>query len=412
MNTERSTGRSTGSGAPAGAASAGAGAGAGAAGNRPAGQGAAGTAPARPHVLYLRFRAADGGGPPGEETYEGLRGLLTEFTPVVQALPPDAALADVRGALRYFGRDAAELAALVRVRALARYGVDCTVGVAANPLLARMAAHDGPPGAISTVPGEPRAVTAFLARKPASGLHGVGPATARALTAYGLDSVDRIAAAPPATLQRILGASTGRRVYEQAHGIDPTPVTPNAPARSAGAEHRFDHDELDPDQRRRALLTLAHELGARLRTDGRVARALTLTVRYADRSTTSRTRALAEPTDHTPALTGAAYALHDVLGLQRARVRAVALRAEDLTPAEHAARQLTFDAADDKSRRIEAVTDRARARFGAAAARPAAALDRGADRSPGGGGPDGTPARGPRRWGRGGTPRSPGRHAA
>ncbi|KAF4406228.1 DNA polymerase Y family protein [Streptomyces lycii] len=330
----------------------------------------------------MRFRGPDGE-PPGAEVYDGLRALLAEFTPVVQALPPDAALADVRGALRYFRRDAAEIAALVRVRALARYGTDCTIGVAANPLLARMAAQDGPvagpPGtaeAIRTVPADPDAVTGFLARKPATGLHGVGPATARALGTYGLDSVDRIAAAPRATLQRILGASTGRRVYEQAHGIDPTPVVPNAPARSTGAEHRFERDELDPGQRRRALLTLAHELGIRLRADGLVARSLTLTVRYADRSTTTRTRTLPEPTAHSPALTDAAYALHGALGLQRARVRAVALRAEDLTDAASAAHQLTFDPADEKSRRVEAVTDRARARFGAAAVRPASAFGR------------------------------------
>ncbi|MET8677471.1 hypothetical protein ABZW18_07750 [Streptomyces sp. NPDC004647] len=326
-------------------------------------------------MLYVRFRAAGTEAAPGERTYTGLLGLLAEFSPVIEALPPDAALVDVGGALRYFGRDAAGIAALVRVRALARYDVDCTIGVAANPLLARMAAHDPAPGeAIRTVPDDPDEVGAFLARKPAAALYGVGQATARTLSAYGLDSVGRIAAAPPAALQRILGASAGRRVLERARGIDPAFVTPNAPARSLGAEHRFDHDELDPDHRRRALLTLAHELGTRLRTDGQVARSLTLTVRYADRSTTTRSRVLPEPTAHTPALTAAAYALHASLALQRARVRGVSLRAEGLMPAELASHQLTFDPADEKSRRIEAAADRARARFGAGAVRPAGTL--------------------------------------
>ncbi|MFC0601600.1 DNA polymerase Y family protein [Streptomyces palmae] len=333
----------------------------------------------------MRFHSV-AGAEPGADIYEGLLGLLTELTPVVEALPPDAALADVRGALRYFGRDAAELAALLRVRALARYGVDCTVGVAVNPLLARMAAAHprqrtgrfragDRAGAVHTVPGDPAEVAAFLAHQPAAALYGVGPATARTLCAYGLDSVDRIAAAPLSTLQRILGAAAGRRVHERAHGIDPGAVVPNAPARSLGAEHRFAHDELDPDRRRRALLTLADELGVRLRTGGQVARTLTLTVRYADRSVTTRGRALPEPTAHTPRLVAAAYALHEALGLERARVRSVALRAEGLADAGSAAHQLTFDPADDKARRIEAAADRARARFGAGAIRPAAFLD-------------------------------------
>ncbi|KUJ67336.1 DNA polymerase [Streptomyces albus subsp. albus] len=334
----------------------------------------------------MRFHPA-AGAEPGADTYEGLLGLLAELTPVVEALPPDAALADVRGALRYFGRDAAGLAELLRVRALARYGVDCTVGVAVNPLLARMAAAGypregagysragGPAGSVHTVPGDPAEVAAFLAHKPAAALYGVGPATARTLCAYGLDSVDRIAAAPLSTLQRILGAAAGRRVHERAHGIDLGTVVPNAPARSLGAEHRFAHDELDADRRRRALLTLADELGVRLRTGRQVARTLTLTVRYADRSVTTRGRALPEPTAHTPRLVAAAYALHDALGLERARVRSVALRAEGLADAGSAAHQLTFDPADDNARRVEAAADRARARFGAAAVRPAAFLD-------------------------------------
>ncbi|MEU3921991.1 hypothetical protein [Streptomyces sp. NPDC029004] len=103
---------------------------------------------------------------------------------------------------------------------------------------------------------------------------------------------------------------------------------------------------------------------------------MTLTVRYADRSSTTRTRKLPEPTAHTRALTSAAYELHDRLALQRARVRSIALRADDLLDAEQATRQLLFDPDDDKARRIEAVTDRARSGFGPEVVRPAAATPR------------------------------------
>ncbi|WP_181766773.1 DNA polymerase Y family protein [Streptomyces albidus (ex Kaewkla and Franco 2022)] len=330
------------------------------------------------HVLYVHFE--DGPGLAGEEPEQDpaagrpeLLGLLADFTPVVQALPPDAALADVRGALRYFDRDAPGLARLIRLRALALYGTDCTVGVAVNPLLARMAAQCGPRGTVRVV--RPEETAGFLASQPVAALHGAGPATARTLRAYGLDTVGRVAEVAPATLQRVLGARTGRRLHERARGIDPTSVVPSAPARSAGSEYRFDRDELDAGRRRRALLTLADELGFRMRTDGQVAGALSLTVRYADRSTTTRTRTLAEPSAHTPALTAVAYALHDALGLQRARVRAVHLRAEELMPAELAARQLSLDPREEKARRAEAAADRARRRFGAAAAHPAALFD-------------------------------------
>lgn len=319
------------------------------------------------HVLYVRFDGCP------EETYPALLGLLHDVTPVVQPVPRDAAFADVAGSLRYFGCDAAQLARWVRVRALARYGTDCTVGVAANPLLARMAAQEGPPGAVRQVPDTPQDIAAFLAGRPPAALPGVGPATARTLCHYGLDRLDRVAAAAPALLQRLLGAATGRRVHALAHGVDPTLVTPAALPRSTAAEHAFGRDELDPVARRRALLSLADRLGYRLRHADQTTAALTLTVRYADRSTTTRSRALAEPTAHTPVLAATAYALHDALGLQRARVRAVALRAERLADARQATRQLSLDPREEQRRRAEVAVDQARRRFGRAVAGPAAA---------------------------------------
>ncbi|WP_037670364.1 DNA polymerase [Streptomyces griseus] len=317
-------------------------------------------------ILCVRFQLP----PMYEAALPRLLGLLEDFTPVVQALPPDGALADLRGAERYFGRDALELAAMIRVRSLALYGVDCLIGAGPGPMLARVALRDARPGTTRTVPED--AVAEFLADKPVAALPGVGAATARTLEEYGLDTLGRVAAAPLSTLQRLVGAKAGRELHEKANGIDRGRVVPNAVSRSLAAERTFARDELDPDRHRRALLSAAEELGTRLRALEKVCRTLTLTVRYADRSTTTRTRTLREPTAHSAALTRTAYGMYEALGLQRARVRAIALRAEGLAPAEQAAHQLTFDPVDDKLRRLEEAADRARARFGPGAVKPGA----------------------------------------
>ncbi|MBT2369631.1 hypothetical protein J7E88_31270 [Streptomyces sp. ISL-10] len=320
-------------------------------------------------ILYVRFLLEPAPDRAGAETVlPALLGVAENISPVVQALPPDAALVDVRGAERYFGRDTAELASLLRVRVLAHCGVDCVIGAGPGPMLARMAAREAAPGTTLVVTEDEAA--AFLADKPVAALDGVGRATARTLCAYGLDTAGRVAGAPFAVIQRILGARAGREVWERARGIDRTTVVPNALAGSIAAERSFPLDELDQTQHRRALLSLAEELGARMRGEHEVCRSLSLTVRYADRSTTTRSRTLREPTAHSAALVDTAYALHASLGLQRARVRGLSLRAEGLMPAEQAARQLTFDPADERARRIEAVADRARARFGPGAVVP------------------------------------------
>jgi nucleotidyltransferase/DNA polymerase involved in DNA repair len=202
-------------------------------------------------VLCVRFQLPS----PGETALPELLGLLEEFTPVVQALPPDGALADLRGAERYFGRDAVELASVIRVRALARYGVDCLIGAGPGPMLARMARRAARPGVTCAVSED--AVTAFLADQPVTALPGVGAATARTLGEYGLDTLGRVAAAPQSTLQRLVGAKTGRELHEKANGIDRSRVVPDSLSRSLAAERPFDRDELDPDRHRRALLSAA-----------------------------------------------------------------------------------------------------------------------------------------------------------
>ncbi|MFF7313562.1 hypothetical protein [Streptomyces sp. NPDC008137] len=317
-------------------------------------------------ILCVRFQL-----PPAREAeLPRLLGMLEEFTPVVQALPPDGALADLRGAERYFGRDAVALASVIRVRSLALYGVDCVIGAGPGPMLARVALGDAVPGVTSAVPEGRDAIAEFLAEKPVAALPGIGTKTARTLGDYGLDTLGLVAAAPLSTLQRLVGAKAGRELREKANGVDRGRVVPDAVSRSLATERPFERDELDPDRHRRALLSAAEEIGARLRALDKVCRTLTLTVRYADRSATTRSRTLTEPTAHSPALTRTAYGMYEALGLQRARVRAIVLRAEGLDPADQASYQLTFDPVDERVRRIEEVADRARAKFGPRAVMP------------------------------------------
>ncbi|MFG2555168.1 hypothetical protein [Streptomyces sp. NPDC048581] len=282
-------------------------------------------------ILCVRFQLP----PTGEAAVlPGLLGLLEDFTPVVEALPPDGALADLRCAARDFGRDAVELASVIRLRALAHHGVDCAIGAGPGPMLARVAARDARPGVTCAMPEEPDAVAEFLAEKPVATLPGVDAATARTLGECGFDTLGLVAAAPLSTLQRLVGEQAGRELREQASGIDRGRVVPTAVSRSLVAERPLTPDESAPDRHRRALLSAAEELGARLRALDKVCRTLTLTVRHTDRASTPRSRTLTEPTAHSAALTRAAYALYDALGPQYACVRALALRAEGLDPAE------------------------------------------------------------------------------
>ncbi|WP_331730918.1 hypothetical protein OG933_45310 (plasmid) [Streptomyces sp. NBC_00016] len=320
-------------------------------------------------ILHLRFvLPAD----PDPELPERLRRLLEDFTPRVQLIEPDMAVLDLTGALPYWKRDARSVSELVQLRALAFFGLRSSAGVAPNRMLAAMACALTGPGRRTVIDDSPEAITSFLRPRPVRELPGVGAKAAATLTEYGLHTVGDVADVPQLTLQRLLGARAGRALHERAHGRDTTAVDPTPAPASISAEHRFTRDELDPAQHRRALIALANQLGARLRDSGQIAAGLTCTVRYADHSSTRRAHTLTEATHHTVLLARAAYAIYDLLGLQRARVRSITLRADALRPDEQATRQLTLDQGDDKPLALEAVADRARSRYGHDVIYPAA----------------------------------------
>lgn len=318
------------------------------------------------HIAHLRLH-----GTLDDERYDGVLALLADITPHVQPFPPDAVQLDLTSALRYFGTDPYDLLQMARMRLMGLYGIASSAGLAGNRMLAAMAAAASEPRHTTQIPRDQAATDSWLRPRPVTALPGIGQATATALGRYGLHTIGQVADLPPATLQRILGAGPARLLAERAHGRDPRPVTPRAPAAHMTADLRHERDCLDPGHHHRAVLGLAEQLGRRLRTEGQVTGRLTLTVRYADRSSTTRTRTLPEPTDHSPDLTAAALGVLASLGLQRARVRAFVLRADHLAPCTGASHQLSLDPGDDRARAVEAAADRARRRFGPTAVLPA-----------------------------------------
>jgi DNA polymerase IV len=132
----------------------------------------------------------------------------------------------------------------------------------------------------------------------------------------------------------------------------------------------------DPVVVRRELLRLSERTAARLRAQGFVGRTVAVKIRFADFTTITRSRTLGEATDVAKVVYDTAVGLYDALGLERARLRLVGVRVEQLVPAASQPRQLLLGERDTGWREAEQAVDRATRRFGAGAVRPAALVDR------------------------------------
>jgi len=211
----------------------------------------------------------------------------------------------------------------------------------------------------------------FLHQLPVGALWGVGERTEEALTRLGLRTVADLAYTPLDTLKRALGDSAGTHLHDLSWGRDPRHVVPEQVEKSIGAEETFDRDVDDPQIILRELLRLSERVAARLRAAEMIGRTVVLKVRFADFTTITRSRTLSERTDVGRTVYATVRELYLALGLDRARLRLVGVRVEGLQDAAGGHRQLAFDEREHGWREAEQAVDRASARFGAGAVRPA-----------------------------------------
>ncbi|MFE2719442.1 hypothetical protein ACFXKI_48105 [Streptomyces mirabilis] len=308
-----------------------------------------------------------------EDVYRQVLEQLAELSPVVQALPPSAALVELKGVLRYHGVEGRRLGEVLRVRTISRLGVDVRVGIGPSITVAATASGQiaEPGGVLAIDSGQ---VADWLGPLPVEALHGIGPRQAQTLRDYGVHCVGLLAAVPPATVQRLLGGRAGRQAADRARGIDPRPVAPRALPVSASVSRTFPRHTLDGAAVRAALLDLVVTLAHQLRGRGQAARGLTLTLRFAGGTTWEKTRRFPEASAHDDDLRTLAYRLIDAAGLQRGRLTGITLKGEDLIAADQVAEQISFDGAREARLVAEEVSDRIRAKFGPGAIRPATTL--------------------------------------
>jgi len=309
-------------------------------------------------------------------------------TPLVEAISFDEAFLDVRGAVRRLGSPL-QIAELIRARVHDEQRITCSVGVAASVSVAKLASRRAKPDGVVVVP--PEEITSFLHPLDVGELYGVGEKTRAMLHRLGLVTVGDVAHTPLRTLQRAVGHHLGAHLHELAWGTDRRAIEPRGggvfghgqrtgeadPDKSMGAQETFGRDTDDRALILRELLGLSAKVTQRMRTAGVAGRTVTITVRFADFTTITRTRTLPEATDVTQEVYRAAVALYDGLGLQRARIRLVGVRVEGLAPRSGVHRQLVLGERDHGWPDADRAVDRATTRFGTAAVRPASLLSPG-----------------------------------
>ena len=311
--------------------------------------------------------------------------IFQTVTPYIEPLSLDEAFLDVTGAMRLLGTGP-QIARHIRDQVWQQLQLHCSVGVAPNKFLAKLASVAAKPRA--TVAGiqqgigvcvvKPGEELLFLHPLPVQALWGVGPATLKRLSGLGVHTVRDLAELDHDALVAAVGKSHGAHLHQLAWGIDDRPVEVGREMKSIGHEETFATDRHTHEELRRELVRLADGVAARLRAQGKAARTLTLKVRFGDFQTITRSTTLAVPTGTGHAIVAAVLPL--LLAIDPTPgVRLLGVSASQL--GDPADQQLTLDddgnsnGSDQEWDATEQTIDAIRSRFGSTAIGPASAVD-------------------------------------
>jgi DNA polymerase-4 len=297
------------------------------------------------------------------EMSEKVMQRLHDLSPLVEQISIDEAFADISD-LREIPETVARR---LQKRVNDELSLPCSVGVATNKLVAKIATEvgkktsnkDQPPNAVTVVP--PGTEAAFLEPLPANMLWGVGPKTSEKLAGYGIKTIGDIARHPAADLIRWFGEN-GRDLRRRACGVDDSPVTTEHEVKSISQETTFSRDVHDDKMLAGRLRELSTEVGRRLRQANIAGITIKIKLRWPDFTTLTRQVTLSQPTDQDEEIFRVAL---DLLGKVRAKGKAVRLIGVGVSGLGVPLRQLELWGADsERSRRLQAALDKVHEKFG------------------------------------------------
>ena len=288
---------------------------------------------------------------------------LHKLTPLVEQISIDEAFLDITD----IGESPESLARRVQTDIRDQLGLPCSIGIASNKLVAKIATEVGkkaakrgmPPFGLTIVPAGEEAV--FLKSLPAEMLWGVGPKTSARLNELGIHTIGDIAKWPEDELIHLFGEN-GRDLSRHAKGVDERPIVTERETKSISQEETFVRDVRDDKALEKTLKEQSAEVARQLRKNNLAGTTIKLKIRWPDFTTLTRQTTLPQPTDQEKDISGAALDLLRAVRKSGQAVRLIGVGVSGLGPP---IRQLgLWDTESEKSRKLQEVVEGLREKYG------------------------------------------------
>jgi len=302
--------------------------------------------------------------------------VFHEFTPLVEGLSLDEAYLDVTASLALKG-DAISIAREIKHLIRERTGLNASVGVAPNKLVAKIASDLDKPDGLTVV--APDRVVETLAPLSIKRLPGLGRKKGDELLAVGVKTIGDLQKASDGQMERWFGRHA-LHWRARACGIDDRAVAPEHDEKSVSNEQTYATDLVDERQMLAEISALSDKVSSRLRRKGLRARCVGIKIRRADFVTFSRQKTLASATDETRIILMTADELLRAFLREKPRTK---VRLLGVVTSEFGLDDQPdlFSQADKTTAAIDSAVDAIRQKFGGAAVARASGLLRQGDGS-------------------------------
>jgi len=307
------------------------------------------------------------------EVSREIRAVFEAHTDLVEPLALDEAFLDVTHLSGGRGPDGARsVASRIRDEVREQTGLECSIGIAANKFVAKLASVEAKPvaGRDAVVPGPGVVVIAaggeaeFVRGLPVERLWGVGPRTAERLSAVGIRTVSAVLDAHPSVLAHAVGQHAAAHLSRLALGLDDRPVESDREQRSIGHEETFESDIASVEDLRVEFLRMLDDVTSRVRAHRGGARTWSTKIRFPDFTTVTRSVTLPEATG-APGVVAARLWPIAAAAVGSRPVRLLGVSASQFAAPIH---QLDlFETVETGSERALGVIDEVRTRFGRSA---------------------------------------------
>lgn len=261
--------------------------------------------------------------------YRAMSGRIFEevferITDRIERVSVDECYMDVSSALLAW-KSPKKIGEWIREQVRSRYNITCSVGIAANKLVAKMASTNAKPDGMLMIPKAKHAE--FVQMMPLRGIPGIGPAQEKRLNAWGINNVADLAKTSVETLTEAAGSPiAARNLHLAAYGLDERPVTTYRAEKSIGAERTFSKDTQNMEEVCSMLRWCSNDVAATLRKRGLMARKITVKIRFPDLSYATKSHTLEQPTDTAGTLyPQCVRLLLDVMGMPETSRSAISL---------------------------------------------------------------------------------------